>query len=37
VLLIVLVPVALVVLGVMAMWPARVAARLHITDLLRAE
>jgi hypothetical protein len=37
VVLLVLIPVALVVLGVMAIWPARDAARLHITDLLRAE
>jgi ABC-type lipoprotein release transport system permease subunit len=35
--LVVLIPVALVVLGAMAVWPARDAARLRTTDLLRAE
>jgi predicted lysophospholipase L1 biosynthesis ABC-type transport system permease subunit len=35
--LVILIPVALVVLGAMAVWPARDAARLRTTDLLRAE
>ena len=36
-LLLVLVPAALVVLGVLALWPARHAARLRTADVLRAE
>jgi ABC-type antimicrobial peptide transport system permease subunit len=37
VVLLLMVPVALAVLGVMALWPARGAARLHTAEVLRTE